>query len=92
MKLSDILSAPFWSDAKFYFALFAAFVIFAQRFGLVLTAQEIASVNLVIAVAFGIAPPSVQWMQTRALNRRIKDMERQGVAGLREYDGLRVGK
>lgn len=70
MKLSDILGAPFLRDAKFYFAVFNAVVIFAQRFGVVLTAQEIASVNLVLAVIFGIAPPTIQYVRgLRAENR-----------------------
>jgi hypothetical protein len=91
MKLSDITSAPFLRDAKFYFAAFNVFVIFAQRWGLVLTTQEIASVNLLIAVAFGVASPSVQWIQTRALNRRIKDMETQQNL-MSDFKGLKVGK
>jgi hypothetical protein len=87
MRFSDILSAPFWSDAKFYFALFAAFVIFAQRFGLVLTTEEIAAVNLLIAVAFGIGSPSAQYVQMRIAARHLRQ---QSLA--QDYKGLTVGK
>lgn len=72
MRISDIFTAPFWTDAKFYFALFNVFVIFSQRFGLYLTTEEIASVNLLIAVAFGIAPPSAQYVQMRIAARHLK--------------------
>lgn len=50
----------------------------------------IAPINLLIAVAFGVASPSVQWIQTRALNRRIKDMET--AARVQDYHGVKVGK
>lgn len=63
MNLSDLSGLPFLRDAKFWFALFNVLVIFAQRFGVTLTAQEIASVNLVIAVIFGISPPTIQYMR-----------------------------
>lgn len=90
MRLSDITSAPFLRDAKFYFALFNTVVIFSQRFGFQFTSEEIAAINLLIAVVFGVASPSVQWIQTRALNRRIKDMET--AARVQDYHGLKVGK
>jgi hypothetical protein len=90
MRISDITSAPFLRDAKFYFAVFNTVVIFSQRWGFQFTSEEIAAVNLLIAVAFGVASPSVQWITTRALNRRIKDMET--AARVHDYGGLKVGK
>jgi hypothetical protein len=87
MKLSDILSAPLWTDAKFYFALFNMFVIFAPRWGLVLTSEEIASVNLLIAVAFGVGRPSAEWVQMRIAARHLRQAQATGIA---QYDGLKV--
>jgi hypothetical protein len=72
MKFKDIFELPVWGDAKFYFAAFNVFVIFAQRFGLVLTTEEIASVNLLIAVAFGVASPSAQYIQMRIAARHLR--------------------
>jgi len=50
--IPDFLKHP-----AFWFALINAVVIFLPRFGITLSAQEIASINVVIAAAFNIAPP-----------------------------------
>jgi hypothetical protein len=88
MRISDITSAPFLRDAKFYFAVFNTVVIFSQRWGFQFTSEEIAAVNLLIAVAFGVASPSAQWVQMRIAQRHLR--QAQNVA--QDYHGLKVGK
>lgn len=64
--LANIAGAPFLSDAKFYFSVFNALVIFSQRLNFNFNVQEIAAVNLLIAVIFGVAAPTVQFMRVKA--------------------------
>jgi len=75
MKLSDLLSAPFLRDVKFWFASFNVIVIFSQRWGFNFTTEEIAAVNLLIAVAFGVATPSAQYVQMRIAARHLKQAQ-----------------
>jgi hypothetical protein len=88
MRISDIINLPALRDAKTYFALFNVIVIFGPRWGLVLSMEEIASINLFIAIVFGVASPSAQWVQMRIAQRHLR--QAQNVA--QDYHGLKVGK
>jgi hypothetical protein len=73
--LGIVFGAPFWKDVKFYFAVINAIAVFAPRFGLQLTLQELGAINLVIAVAFGVTPPTIQYMQLKNYEANVKRME-----------------
>jgi hypothetical protein len=53
-----------------------------------ITSAPFAAVNLLIAVAFGVASPSAQWVQMRIAQRHLR--QAQNVA--QDYHGLKVGK
>lgn len=67
MNIPDFISNP-----VFWFALVNAIVVFLPRFGIVLTAQEIASLNIVIAAIFKVAPPVTVWTQQTLTAARLK--------------------
>lgn len=47
----------FLTSARFWFAVLNAVILFMPRFGIVLTQQEVAALNLVLSAVFQLAPP-----------------------------------
>ena len=47
----------FLTNPTFWFALINMAIMFTPRFGITLTTSEIASINLVVASVFKVAPP-----------------------------------
>lgn len=47
----------FLTSARFWFAVLNAVIMFLPRFGVTLTQQEVAALNLVLSAVFQIAPP-----------------------------------
>lgn len=47
----------FLTSARFWFAVLNAVILFMPRFGIVLTQQEVAALNLVLSAVFQVAPP-----------------------------------
>jgi hypothetical protein len=76
--LGIVFSAPFWTDIKFYFALINAIAVFAPRFGITLTSQELGALNLVLMGAFGVATPTINYVQMKAYEAKVRTMEAKG--------------
>lgn len=63
---------PILKNAGFYFGLWGLVVTFAPRFGVVFTQAEIGQVTIFVGLLFGVTPPSVQYLQLKAYQARVK--------------------
>lgn len=68
---------PFLGRVRFWVWLFAAVTLFGRRFGLELSQEETAMVNMGILIVFGMEPDVRQGINNvravRALNKLVKE-------------------
>lgn len=74
--LTSIAELPLFHNAGFYFGLFGLIVTFAPRFGFTFTQAEIGQVTVFLGLVFGVAPASVQYMQVKLYESRVKAQEK----------------
>lgn len=70
--LRAILDLPILKSAGFYFGLLGLAITFGPRFGITFSQAEIGQVMMFIGFIFGVSPPTVQYLQLKLYEARVK--------------------